>query len=116
MRRSILECYYQSLVKVQHKSCGQACEYKLYMSNRFNMQALKNGRLSPQFLQPHAQSKRPGLSLLVLDEADLILSMPGYEQDLKELAPKVAFPSHLLTYDAEWCPCKCRQEYVINNP
>ncbi len=33
--------------------------------------------------------RRPGLSTLVLDEADLMLSMPGYEEDLQAVAPLV---------------------------
>jgi superfamily II DNA/RNA helicase len=36
--------------------------------------------------------RRPGLSTLVLDEADLMLSMPGYEEDLQALAPLVQAP------------------------
>ena len=53
------------------------------------MQALKEGRLRAQALQPDERMRRPGLSTLVLDEADLMLSMPGYEEDLQALAPLV---------------------------
>jgi len=67
------------------------------MHNAFSgcleLQALKTGKLRPQVLQPHEPSRRLGLTTLVLDEADLILSMPGYDKDLQELAPKVSsFP------------------------
>jgi superfamily II DNA/RNA helicase len=40
-------------------------------------------------LQPDERMRRPGLSTLVLDEADLMLSMPGYEEDLQAVAPLV---------------------------
>ena len=52
-------------------------------------QALKEGRLRAQALQPDERMRRPGLSTLVLDEADLMLSMPGYEEDLQAVAPLV---------------------------
>ena len=54
-----------------------------------NAQALKEGRLRAQALQPDERMRRPGLSTLVLDEADLMLSMPGYEEDLQAVAPLV---------------------------
>ena len=53
------------------------------------IQALKEGRLRAQALQPDERMRRPGLSTLVLDEADLMLSMPGYEEDLQAVAPLV---------------------------
>ena len=53
------------------------------------LQALKTNLVKSQNLQPHEGLKRSGLSSLVLDEADLILSKPGYESDLQTLAPKV---------------------------
>lgn len=53
------------------------------------LQALKEGRLRAQALQPDERMRRPGLSTLVLDEADLMLSMPGYEEDLQAIAPLV---------------------------
>ena len=53
------------------------------------LQGLKSNMIRVQTLQPHAGLKRPGLTSLILDEADLILSMPGYESDLQCLAPKV---------------------------
>ncbi len=53
------------------------------------VQALKEGRLRAQALQPDERMRRPGLSTLVLDEADLMLSMPGYEEDLQAVAPLV---------------------------
>ena len=53
------------------------------------LQALKDGMLRPAVLQPIEKQKRPGLTSLVVDEADLILSMPGYAEDLKEIAPQV---------------------------
>ena len=53
------------------------------------IQALKEGRLRAQALQPDERMRRPGLSTLVLDEADLMLSMPGYEEDLQAMAPLV---------------------------
>ena len=57
------------------------------------MQALKEGKLRPQSLQPQeGLRRRPGLSTLILDEADLILSMPGYDEDLQAIAPKVSTP------------------------
>ena len=56
------------------------------------MQALKEGKLRPQILQPQEGLRRPGLSTLILDEADLILSMPGYDEDLQAIAPKVLTP------------------------
>ena len=52
-------------------------------------QALREGRLRPQALQPDERMRRPGLGMLVLDEADLMLSMPGYEEDLRAIAPLV---------------------------
>ena len=54
------------------------------------MQALKEGKLRPQILQPQEGLRPPGLSTLILDEADLILSMPGYDEDLQAIAPKVS--------------------------
>ena len=52
-------------------------------------QALREGRLRAQALQPDERTRRPGLGMLVLDEADLMLSMPGYEEDLRAIAPLV---------------------------
>ena len=52
-------------------------------------QALKEGKLRGELLQPDERRKRPGLSVLILDEADLILSMPGYDEDLQMIAPQV---------------------------
>ncbi len=52
-------------------------------------QALREGRLRGQALAPDERLRRPGLGMLVLDEADLMLSMPGYEEDLRALAPLV---------------------------
>lgn len=45
-------------------------------------------------LQPKAG--RPGLSTLVLDEADLMLSMPGYETDLRDIIPKVSLACQVM--------------------
>ena len=59
------------------------------------MQAVKEGRLRPSALQPDERMRRPGLSTLVLDEADLMLSMPGYEEDLQAIAPLVRHPRQL---------------------
>ena len=59
------------------------------------IQALKEGRLRAQALQPDERMRRPGLSTLVLDEADLMLSMPGYEEDLQAVAPLVYTTSPL---------------------
>lgn len=53
-------------------------------------QALKEGRLRAASFQPDERMQRPGLSTLVLDEADLMLSMPGYEEDLQAIAPLVS--------------------------
>lgn len=53
-------------------------------------QALKEGRLRGARFQPDERMHQPGLSTLVLDEADLMLSMPGYEEDLKAIAPLVS--------------------------
>lgn len=47
--------------------------------------------MRPQLLQPDEKRKRLGLSFLVLDEADLILSMPGYAEDLRALVPHVRY-------------------------
>lgn len=41
-------------------------------------------------LAAQPKAGRPGLSTLVLDEADLMLSMPGYETDLRDIIPKVS--------------------------
>ena len=46
--------------------------------------------------------RRPGLSTLVLDEADLMLSMPGYEEDLQAIAPLVR-------------PSRCRHSIMGND-
>ena len=59
------------------------------------VQAVKEGRLRPSALQPDARMRRPGLATLVLDEADLMLSMPGYEEDLQAIAPLVRRPRQL---------------------
>ncbi len=59
-------------------------------------QALKEGRLRAASFQPDERMRRPGLSVLVLDEADLMLSMPGYEDDLRAIAPLVCTLSHVL--------------------
>ena len=59
------------------------------------MQAVKEGRLRHSALQPDERMRRPGLSTLVLDEADLMLSMPGYEEDLQAIAPLVRHPHQL---------------------
>ena len=59
------------------------------------VQAVKEGRLRPSALQPDERMRRPGLSTLVLDEADLMLSMPGYEEDLQAIAPLVQSPHQL---------------------
>ena len=56
-----------------------------------SVQVLREGRIRPAVLQPAQAAGRPGLCTLVLDEADLILSMPGYEADLQALAPQVLF-------------------------
>ena len=61
----------------------------MHQSGVPNAQALKEGRLRAQALQPDERMRRPGLSTLVLDEADLMLSMPGYEEDLQAVAPLV---------------------------
>ena len=53
------------------------------------LQALRAGHLQPSMLTPLPKGNRPGLSTLVLDEADLMLSMPGYEADMREIIPKV---------------------------
>lgn len=66
----------------------QASQYHGRNRSVVVLQALKEGRLKPQMMQPHEGLRRPGLSTLVLDEADLILSMPGYDEDLQQLAPK----------------------------
>eukprot|EP00884_Botryococcus_braunii_P010881 jgi/Botrbrau1/19795/Bobra.0124s0043.1 len=52
-------------------------------------QALADGRLRDTLFQPDARQRRAGLSTLILDEADLMLSMPGYDADLAALAPLV---------------------------
>lgn len=59
-------------------------------------QALKEGRLRAASFQPDERMRRPGLSTLVLDEADLMLSMPGYEEDLQAIAPLVSLHACLL--------------------
>jgi hypothetical protein len=64
-------------------------ESSVHQSGAPNAQALKEGRLRAQALQPDERMRRPGLSTLVLDEADLMLSMPGYEEDLQAVAPLV---------------------------
>ncbi len=61
----------------------------MLLGNVFH-QALKEGRLRAASFQPDERMKRPGLSTLVLDEADLMLSMPGYEEDLQAIAPLVS--------------------------
>lgn len=52
-------------------------------------QALREGRLRAAALASDERMRRPGLQTLVLDEADLMLSMPGYEEDLRAIAPLV---------------------------
>ena len=54
------------------------------------MQALRAGQLQPSMLAAQPKAGRPGLSTMVLDEADLMLSMPGYEADLRDIIPKVS--------------------------
>lgn len=55
-------------------------------------QALREGRLRGAALAPDERMRRPGLGTLVLDEADLMLAMPGYAADLAALAPLVRPP------------------------
>ena len=52
-------------------------------------QALREGRLRGAALAADERMRRPGLGTLVLDEADLMLVMPGYADDLRALAPLV---------------------------
>ncbi len=52
-------------------------------------QALREGRLRGAALAADERMRRPGLGTLVLDEADLMLAMPGYADDLRALAPLV---------------------------
>ena len=59
------------------------------------MQALRAGQLHPAMLVPQQKAGRPGLSTIVLDEADLMLSMPGYDADLRDIIPKVGCPNWL---------------------
>ena len=66
-----------------------------YPGNATSVQAVKEGRLRHSALQPDERMRRPGLSTLVLDEADLMLSMPGYEEDLQAIAPLVRHPHRL---------------------
>ena len=66
--------------------------------NATSLQAVKEGRLRHSALQPDERMRRPGLSTLVLDEADLMLSMPGYEEDLQAIAPLVHHPHQLLQH------------------
>lgn len=54
------------------------------------MQALRTGQVQPSMLAAQPKAGRPGLSTMVLDEADLMLSMPGYEADLRDIIPKVS--------------------------
>ena len=54
--------------------------------------ALREGFLSPATLQEHLQ-------MLVLDEADLLLSY-GYEEDLQLIAPQVRV--HVLLVGGRW--------------
>ena len=81
------------------------------------MQAVKEGRLRHSALQPDERMRRPGLSTLVLDEADLMLSMPGYEEDLQAIAPLVHLPHqlmHLRLLQHRTCrPQACHSEELL---
>ena len=77
-----------------------------YSGTATPVQAVKEGRLRHSALQPDERMRRPGLSTLVLDEADLMLSMPGYEEDLQAIAPLVHYPhqlTHLLLLQHRTC-------------
>jgi len=67
---------------------------------------LREGRLRGAALAPDERMRRPGLGTLVLDEADLMLAMPGYAADLAALAPLVRTPPVLLRTSPRtrpWC-------------
>ena len=48
-------------------------------------QALRDGRLKPATLAP-APPHTPGLAFFIIDEADLLLSLPGYSADVATVA------------------------------
>lgn len=54
------------------------------------VQVLKAGMLRRELWR--AQGTRPGLRTLILDAADTMLAMPGYQADLATLAPLVCRP------------------------
>lgn len=51
---------------------------------------------------PDERARRPGLQMLILDEADLMLAMPGYEEDLQALAPLVRRVLGAHSAQGEW--------------
>ncbi|BDA46069.1 ATP-dependent RNA helicase dbp9 [Coccomyxa sp. Obi] len=80
-------------------------------------QALKEGRLRAASFQPDERTGRPGLSTLVLDEADLMLSMPGYEEDLQAIAPLIPRSCQCLLMSATSSEEVERlQKLVLHNP
>ncbi|KAK9906356.1 hypothetical protein WJX75_000482 [Coccomyxa subellipsoidea] len=80
-------------------------------------QALKEGRLRAASFQPDERMRRPGLSTLVLDEADLMLSMPGYEEDLQAIAPLIPRSCQCLLMSAtSSAEVERLQKLVLHNP
>ena len=82
--------------------------YLLHMVARRNRpevalcaQALREGRLRGAALAADERLRRPGLGTLVLDEADLMLAMPGYADDLCALAPLVRVPVRISLFGSE---------------
>ena len=61
-------------------------------------QALRAKHLREGAWQTHAGLQRPGLRLLAVLAADLLLSMPGYAEDLELIASQVCLR----------CICSCK--------
>ena len=81
--------------QLESSTCWVVCKV---LRTRMEMQALRAGQLQSGMLAAQPKAGRPGLSTVVLDEADLMLSMPGYEADLRDIIPKVQLGYHIPTF------------------
>ncbi|KAK9802873.1 hypothetical protein WJX72_007990 [[Myrmecia] bisecta] len=78
---------------------------------------LAAGLVRPQHLQPNDRSRQAGLSTFVLDEADLMLSMEGYDRDLQAIAPQIPRSCQCLLMSATTNDDVERlQKLVLHNP
>ncbi|KAK9849492.1 hypothetical protein WJX84_000973 [Apatococcus fuscideae] len=80
-------------------------------------QALRSGQVQPSMLAAQPKAGRPGLSTVVLDEADLMLSMPGYEADLRDIFPKLPSSCQRILMSATTSPeVKSLMQLALTNP